>query len=200
MSIRWVISPVVEVGGSRRPKVSGIADPGRPYDVRTWDVYGALQADFSDEVIIEKAVVSLPTATEADVLEDYTSDDYPYLYFKAEDLGVSTAYKTYGHSSAIETLDWCLCFVRGVDMSGLDADPEIIDVLETDYEDIDGFLAATPNDLNWSPGKLNRVKNRLESKGVDFTGLTKDDPLWMWIQRAGEYVTPGFTPKGTWVK
>lgn len=205
MPIRWVISPVVEELGSdgrafRYPKVSRIADPGRPFDIRTWDVYGALQSDFSDEAIIEKAVVSLPTATEADVLEGYTSDDYPYLYFRAADMGVSTAYKTYGHSSAIGTENWCLSFVRGVDMLALDADAEIEDVLEHDYEEADNYLAETPNSLSWSDSKTNDFKGKFEVKGVDYSGLTKNDQLWAWLQRSGEYVMAGFTPKGTWVK
>lgn len=199
MSIRWVINPVVEVGGSRRPKVSGIADPGRPYDIRTWNVYGANQSDFSDEVSIEK-IVSIPLATEADILTLYSSNDYPYLYFRAADLGVSIAYKTYGHSSAIGILDWCLSFVRGTDMSGLTADPEIDDVLGHDYEDIDNYLAETPNTLSWSDSKTNDFKGKFEVKGVDYTSLTKDDQLWAWLQRSGEYVMKGFTPKGTWVK
>lgn len=199
MPIRWVISPVVLVGGSRRPKVSGMADPGNPYDIRTWDVYGANQADFSDEILIEKTT-SLPGTTESEVLSAYTSDDYPYLYFRADDLGLSTAYKTYGHSSAIGTLDWCLCFVRGVDMTALDADLEIDDVLEHDYEDIDDYLAETPNTLSWSDNKMDSFKGNFEVKGVDYSGLTKNDQLWAWLQRSGEYVMAGFTPKGTWVK
>ncbi len=199
MPIRWAMNPVVLVGGSRRPKVSGIADPGNPYDFRGWDVYGALQPDFSDEVLIEKTT-SLPATTESEVLKDYTSDDYPYLYFRADDLGLTGAFKTYGHSSAIGAENWCLSFVRGVNMAALDADLEVDDVLEHDYEDADGYLANTPNSLSWSDSKTNNFKGQFEVKGVDYTGLTKDDQLWAWLQRSGEYVMKGFTPMGTWVK
>lgn len=112
-------------------------------------------------------------------------------------------FPTYAHSSVIDVGNWCLSFVRGVDMSGLDGNPDVINVFEpdSDFEDVDGFLAKSPNELGWFLGKVKRIKRRLENKGADFTGLTMDSPLWEILKRIGMVIWPNFKgPKGTWVK
>ena len=117
-----------------------------------------------------------------------------------EDTGVTlppvTVRKTYNHSSCIDKKNWALCFVRGVDLSALDSDPDIITLFDFN----DQGLNATVNDLRWSNNRLKRLKNLAESKGANFNGLTKSDPLWKYVKRIGEAILPNFTPKGTWVK
>ncbi|MCA1570849.1 MAG: hypothetical protein LC798_11130 [Chloroflexi bacterium] len=108
--------------------------------------------------------------------------------------------RPYPHSSAIDTPDWALSFVRAQDFGPLDADPQCINIIEQDYNDGDDLLAATPRDLNWPAAHRQRVLRRLTDRDVDVTGLTIDSPLWQWLERLGRKVLPSFTPRGTWVR
>lgn len=102
--------------------------------------------------------------------------------------------KTYQHSSIIlDSANWCLSFVRAADMSTLDADAQCINLLETDYEDVDDTLAKTVRDLGWSAAKRNRVLQRLTDKGVDTTGITLDTALWQILVRIAQAFYPQFT-------
>lgn len=123
----------------------------------------------------------------------------PY-FTKDEDGNSIMVRKTYHHSSCIDEADWCLSFVRGVDLSALDTDPEVINVLGHDHEDEDRLLAKTPRGLEWTPQKLKALKSLLENKNVDISDLNEDAPLWKAIAKLGQKIRPGFKPKGTWVK
>lgn len=115
-----------------------------------------------------------------------------------DDIGVLIPH-TYKHSSVCGAV-WCLSFVRGVDLSVLDADQQCIHVFEQDYEDSQGFLDQTPRSLGWTNARLNRIRDRLSSRGVDVTGLTADSPLWEIAQRLGRHLHGRFQPRGTWVR
>lgn len=113
--------------------------------------------------------------------------------------------KTYKHSTVMPPVggNWCLSFVRGASMSGLDADPQCIDLLETDYEDQGNHLVSTIRDLGWTAAKRTRVLQRLIDKGIDTTGLTLDTPLWHIVIKVGQWISPSFTKThldNIWVK
>lgn len=104
--------------------------------------------------------------------------------------------KTYKHSSAISGEDWALSFVRGVDMSALDADPEIITVLDSDDENLNLSLG----DRGWNVSRLEKLQALMTSKNILLTGLTINMPAWEWLTRIGQKHFPSFKTKGTWVK
>src|SRR3970040_391845 len=56
-----------------------------------------------------------------------------------------TVIRYYRHSSSIGEMERCLSYVVGADLSALDADPEIITVLDGNDEN----LALTPYDKKW---------------------------------------------------
>lgn len=97
-----------------------------------------------------------------------------------------------------EVNDRCLVFVRGEDFAPLDADPEIINVLEQDLTP--NMLADSPTRLGWDAARIARLRQRLVDRGVDVRGLTSDRPLWEHLQRLGRRVNPSFTPRGTFVR
>lgn len=86
--------------------------------------------------------------------------------------------------------DFCLCFVTGVDMSGLDADAEVVSLFDTeDDQTPDGYRAwveGAPRDLNWSTEKLDRVKSRISAKGGLVSGLERDTSLREFANRIGQ--------------
>lgn len=110
-----------------------------------------------------------------------------------------TVFKTYRHSSAIDTADWCLSFVRGVDLSALDADPEIFSVTDRDAEDADKLLDRTPRELGWDADKLATRTSELTKRGAENIGVTLDTPLIEIVERLGKRHNPLFTAHGTWV-
>lgn len=97
----------------------------------------------------------------------------------------------FDYSAMIDTqgrFNWCLCFVRADDFAPLDAESEVINVLERDYEDGENFLATSPRDNGWNQGRINRVKNVLSSRNVDVTPLGLDTPLWRWLEAVGDFM------------
>lgn len=95
---------------------------------------------------------------------------------------------------------WCLTFVRGANFLTLDADPEVINLLERDYEDADDVLSKTPRQLGFPGAKLQRIRARLEAKGVDTTGLTVDSTLAEILERLGNKIQAGCNPRGLWYR
>ena len=114
-----------------------------------------------------------------------------------------TVYGRYSGSNVIADpggKPWALSIVKGVDLSGLDSVPGIVDVFEQDYVDDGTFLANTFRDLGWSVGTLNSMKNRLKQEIPDIMTLTLDDPLWLALQKIGVEIHPDYPgPSGTWV-
>lgn len=106
--------------------------------------------------------------------------------------------KPYEHSSAIDTAEWCVSAVRGQDFSALDADKEIVNLLETDYAQTEDLLDQTPTALGWSTGKANSLKAVLASHGASVVGLAPDSPLGDWLDRLCEAVHPSFKARGHW--
>ena len=94
-------------------------------------------------------------------------------------------------------MSWCICNVTGParNFADLDADPQIEDILEGN----DINLGSTVNDLAWSDAKLTRIKSALESRGANFTGLTKNDLIWKFLTQALKVLSPDIVgPAGTW--
>lgn len=84
---------------------------------------------------------------------------------------------------------WALCFVDGVDLSPLDSDGQIIDILEkiTDgvfatRADLIAWMRATPF-TSLANNVQNRIRNRYTNQGIDVTGMDSDN-LAQVIERA----------------
>lgn len=111
--------------------------------------------------------------------------------------------QTYSHVSCIsdglpgQQNDWCLSQVWGVDFTPLDADPEVIDLLEMDYgQDERGVvLAKRGREHGVSAAKMGRIIARLRDKGADVTAITKDTPVHETLRRLGRVINPQFDPR-----
>lgn len=92
-----------------------------------------------------------------------------------------------------EVNDWALSFVRGVDLTPLDADPDIVDVLDIgDIADADiAALLDKSATLALNPAKRTRLRTTLEDHGADLKGLTDDHPVADWLGRIVERFAPG---------
>ena len=94
--------------------------------------------------------------------------------------------------------DFCFCVVVAIDLSAVDDDPEVETLFEvSDDQPLDGlhaWLVKTPKVLGWKAGKINKIKGKLNKRGVANADLTKDDPLWEYANRiARKYsTTPGW--------
>lgn len=108
--------------------------------------------------------------------------------------------RRYRCSSAIDAANFALTFVRGVDMSAINADAQCIDLLEVVYEDEASILDATPTSLGWNAARLTRIRNRLIAKGVDVTGITATTPIRAIVERLGRAIHANFHAGGTWVR
>ena len=75
--------------------------------------------------------------------------------------------KGYQHSSAIATANWAVSLVYSADFSGLDLDAEVVNLLERDYLYSEDLLNKTPAELGFNAAKVNRIRQRLEARGVD---------------------------------
>ena len=125
--------------------------------------------------------------------------DMPYFAAKVAiliDAGTGGPYK---HSSAISTGNFCLSFVRGADFSAINSDSDCINLLERDYEDAEKILTRTLLEDGWTQLRLNRLKTRLENRGVDTTGLTRDTTFREILRRMGNRIVQRFKPESTWV-
>ena len=99
--------------------------------------------------------------------------------------------KYYQHSSAIDAGSWCLSLVMAADFTPLDADPECISLLESNFADY-AHLELTPRALNFTDAHLIRIKNRLAAKGVEIADLTLDTPLEFILTRICKRVAAFF--------
>jgi hypothetical protein len=93
--------------------------------------------------------------------------------------------------------DFCFCLVAGIDLSAVGADPEVETLFEIgDDQPLDGlraWLDNTPAGLGWSAGKVDRLKGRLNSRGVPNANLSEHFPLWEFANRiARKYSTPNW--------
>lgn len=84
---------------------------------------------------------------------------------------------------------WVLCFVEGDDLSPMDADGQIIDILE---QLTDGVFATRAELIAWmratpfaslASNVRNRIRNRLSNAGIDITGIDTDN-LAQVVERA----------------
>jgi hypothetical protein len=123
-----------------------------------------------------------------------------------------SAGNVYGHVSAIsdglsvrehlvngaplDPIDsWCLSLVVGSNLAAIDADPELVNLLEEAGGTVAGLramLLQSPNELGWTAARRQRVQDRMTAKGADLTGLTANSPLWQFLNRLGQVVMPGF--------
>lgn len=96
-----------------------------------------------------------------------------------------------------EENDFCLCLVAAIDLSAVDADPEVETLFEVGddqpLKDLHGWLEKMPKDLGWKANKISAVKRRISVRGVTPVGLTRDVPLREFVNRiARRYATPGW--------
>jgi len=108
---------------------------------------------------------------------------------------------TYDHRSVFSSgqagqrNETCLSLVSGIDLSALDADPEIVTVFEaSDLASIDELaarLARTPREDAWPASLVNRLKTRIEAAGADATTLDRDSPLYVYANRLAQAIQPG---------
>lgn len=109
----------------------------------------------------------------------------------------------YAHVSVIssgqpgEINDWCLSQVWGEDFGPLDADPEIIDVLEFDYpgEERLEFLEKTMGELGLGQAKQARIRGRVRAKGAQDDGIGAGSRYRHVLERLGARIRPGFDPR-----
>lgn len=102
--------------------------------------------------------------------------------------------KEYHHTSIVRNgINWCLTKVQDSDFSVIDADANCINLLESNFEEDDGFIESTVRDLGWTAAKRNRVLNRLEAKGVDTSSYTLDTPLWRIVLDLARVIWPDLT-------
>jgi len=99
--------------------------------------------------------------------------------------------KRYQHTSAIHDSNWCLSLVKADDFTLLDADPEIINLLEIDFVDFVHF-DLTLRQLGVNAARLTRIKNRMIARGVDVTGLTLDTPIETILDRIASMIAIWF--------
>ena len=121
-------------------------------------------------------------------------------------------YKPFAHSAVGDLdRDTCMCFVRYANAETMNDDPEIINVLEHDYEDRDLFLASAPREQNWTSPRKQRLKTLCESlfgagTFVDVTlsarpPLDEYQPFWKFLAVFGSgFKSAPWTPQGTWVR
>ncbi len=97
------------------------------------------------------------------------------------------ARREFGRSNVIGELDWCICFLRGIDFASLEADPDIV------------TLADGPLDQPIGP-RFAQVQQIMLAKGVDPSGLTEKTPAFEFIVKLGQRIKADFVDtRGTWV-
>ena len=123
------------------------------------------------------------------------------------DEGLQTFIPTYVFVAAIsdgqpgQENDFCFCLVAGVDMSGLDADPQVETLFDISDDqplnDYHAWLENTPNLLNWKAGKLNKIKGKLNKKGVASGDLTNETKLVDYGNRLGQKYSSSWDIRGS---
>ena len=98
--------------------------------------------------------------------------------------------------------DFCFCVVVAIDLSAVDADPEVETLFDFSddqpLDDLHTWLVNTPKDLGWKAGKINKIKGKLNKKGVTSSDMTEDSALWEWANRvAGKYAPTGWDIRRT---
>ena len=84
--------------------------------------------------------------------------------------------KPYAHSSVIHADPWALSVVMADDFKPLDADPLCISLFETEFGDR-AHLDLTPREMAFTAGHVQRIKNKLQTGGVDMALVTRDTSL-----------------------
>ena len=143
-----------------------------------------------------------------DVVIQPHGDPHPggdYVFERRGIFRQSKVERDYGHKVNVAPViglpggfNWCVCNVAGIpaNLADLDSDEDINRFLEADAIPLD----LSPNELGWSNEKMQRIQDRLIAKGVDVSGLTKDDPLWMLVARVMQAHWPNCEgPSGVWV-
>jgi hypothetical protein len=94
-----------------------------------------------------------------------------------------------------EDNSWALCLVSGQDFAPLYADQQIQDVLGEEYYAEDGLLDEPPEKRGWSQQRLSGLRGLLSKKGAAHHVLSERDPLWRWLQRLGQRLSPAYDPR-----
>lgn len=115
--------------------------------------------------------------------------------FDEDGVSLGVFRNTYSHSSCIGTEDWCLSFIRGIDLRNLNFDPEITVLIENGES-----LARTIISLGWSAERQNIFKTSLISKGVNSEFIKNSTPVYELLTALGRRINPEFTTFGTWVR
>lgn len=129
--------------------------------------------------------------------EDWVGPGEPVRRPKLAGLIDPSTGREYAWSAAIDLKNWCVVAVFGNDFTPLDADSQIISLLEMDFEGAEDVrLLQTPKLLGWNAARVNRLRTRLEARGVDTTGLTNTSPLIDWLRAILKAIHPAYEPVG----
>lgn len=98
--------------------------------------------------------------------------------------------------------DFCFCLVAAIDLSAVDADSEVISLFEVgddqQLNSIQTWLTNTPKSLGWKAGKINKIKGKLNKRGVTTSDLSEDTALSEFANRIGrKFATPTWDIKNT---
>lgn len=92
---------------------------------------------------------------------------------------------------------WCLVAVNAADLTAIDADPDIKDIVEKFADGFNGNFAAIKAFLRTRTvgdvpvAKRTAINARLTALGVNTTGLTLTSTLWEVAQRIKNFLEPG---------
>lgn len=110
-------------------------------------------------------------------------------------IGQRRAY--YSHVSAVsDTESWAISLVYGLDMTGLDGDPQIVHLLESDYDDFDRelVLGQRVEDLGYSNARLNRIRTKMQNQGVDTSAYTRQTRIIEIVRDLGRVLNLNYDP------
>jgi len=113
---------------------------------------------------------------------------------------------TYLHSSSIDSGpgvgNLCLSFVRGVDFSPINADPELVVLFPDDYEDADNYLTHSMNFHGWQNSARGKLRAEMAKAGfVPNRRGGDDEKLEDIIDRLGlTFHSKAGRPSKNWVR
>jgi len=166
MPVRIVVNPVVLDGAARAAKVQTIVDAGRPPM--------AVEDDDGSMILVPRRLIHVSAIS--DGLS--WSPDWPA-----------------GQPKPPRDFDR-LSLVGGVDLTILDDDPEIINLLapgsDKTVAEMRTWLTSTPQSLGWGAVQRNRVLDILTSYGASTSGIAVATPLWQIVNRLASVWSMGW--------
>ena len=97
----------------------------------------------------------------------------------------------------VEPHPFALSFVTGVDLSALDDDPQVTDLLGIDWISGDGTLRKSPLDLGWPGSQADQVRNIHARLGAR-RRMSHRAPLTSWLTNLTDVLQRGRDVYGDW--